>query len=67
LKKQDEEIEELTSGDKKNKRVKNFEDNQSFNMEISCMLLCPWICYLIAEGTGLSGIVAILTNGIVLN
>lgn len=31
------------------------------------MLLCPWICYLIAEGTELSGIVAILTNGIVLN
>ena len=29
------------------------------------MLLCPWICYLIAEGTELSGIVAILTNGIV--
>ena len=36
-------------------------------MEISTMLLCPWICYLIAEGTELSGIVAILTNGIVLN
>ena len=31
------------------------------------MILCPWICYLIAEGTELSGIVAILTNGIVLN
>ncbi len=36
-------------------------------MEISTMLLCPWICYLIAEGTELSGIVAILTNGMVLN
>lgn len=36
-------------------------------MEISTMILCPWICYLIAEGTELSGIVAILTNGIVLN
>jgi NhaP-type Na+/H+ or K+/H+ antiporter len=31
------------------------------------MLMCPWVCYLIAEGLELSGIVAILTNGIVLN
>jgi solute carrier family 9 (sodium/hydrogen exchanger), member 8 len=51
----------------KSKRVKHHEENQDFNMEISTMLLCPWICYLIAEGTELSGIVAILTNGIVLN
>ena len=29
--------------------------------------MCPWICYLIADGLELSGIVAILTNGIVLN
>ena len=31
------------------------------------VLMCPWICYLIADGLELSGIVAILTNGIVLN
>ena len=31
------------------------------------MLLCPWVCYLIAEGLELSGIVAILTNGFFLN
>lgn len=29
--------------------------------------MCPWVCYLIADGLELSGIVAILTNGIVLN
>jgi len=43
------------------------EDNQRFNMEISMSLMCPWICYLIAEGLELSGIVAILTNGIFLS
>jgi sodium/hydrogen exchanger 8 len=31
------------------------------------MLLCPWVSYLIAEGLELSGIVAILVNGIFLN
>ena len=30
------------------------------------MLFCPWISYLISEGLELSGIVAILTNGVVL-
>jgi len=34
--------------------------------EISMMLLCPWISYLIAEGLNLSGIVSILTNGLFL-
>jgi len=29
--------------------------------------MCPWVCYLIADGLELSGIVAILTNGIFLN
>lgn len=48
-------------------RQKNYEDEQNFNTEISMMLMCPWVCYLIAEGLELSGIVAILTNGIVLN
>jgi len=31
------------------------------------MILCPWVSYLIAEGLELSGIVAILVNGIFLN
>jgi sodium/hydrogen exchanger 8 len=31
------------------------------------MILCPWVAYLIAEGLELSGIVAILVNGILLN
>ena len=31
------------------------------------MLLCPWVCYLISEGLELSGIVAILMNGVFLN
>jgi sodium/hydrogen exchanger 8 len=35
--------------------------------EISFMIMCPWVCYLIAEGLELSGIVAILCNGIVLS
>jgi len=48
-------------------RQKNYEDEQNFNTEISVMLMCPWVCYLIAEGLELSGIVAILTNGIFLN
>ena len=34
---------------------------------MSMILMCPWVCYLIADGLQLSGIVAILTNGIVLN
>lgn len=36
------------------------------NVEISMMLLCPWVCYLVAEGLELSGIVSILINGIIL-
>jgi len=31
------------------------------------MLVCPWVSYLIAEGLELSGIVAILTNGVFLS
>jgi NhaP-type Na+/H+ or K+/H+ antiporter len=37
------------------------------NSEVSMMIMCPWVSYLIADGFGLSGIVAILTNGIFLN
>lgn len=35
--------------------------------EISLMILCPWVSYLIAEGLKLSGIVSILTNGVFLS
>jgi len=35
--------------------------------EISMMLLCPWVSYLLAEGLKLSGIVSILTNGVFLS
>lgn len=31
------------------------------------MILCPWVAYLIAEGLELSGIVAIMVNGIFLS
>ena len=30
------------------------------------MIMCPWVCYLAAEGLQLSGIVAICTNGVFL-
>lgn len=36
------------------------------NNEISMMILCPWVSYLIAEGLKFSGIVAILINGVFL-
>lgn len=35
---------------KKSKRVQSFEDEQNFNAELSVTLLCPYICYLVAEG-----------------
>jgi len=31
------------------------------------MIMCPWVSYLVADGLGLSGIVAILINGVFLN
>ena len=37
------------------------------NTELAMMLLCPYVSYLIAEGLELSGIVAILINGIFLS
>lgn len=40
---------------------------QNVLTEISMMILCPWVSYLLAEGLKLSGIVAILTNGIFLS
>jgi NhaP-type Na+/H+ or K+/H+ antiporter len=42
-------------------------EQQNFNSEISMMILGPWISYLVADGLELSGIVAILTNGLFLN
>jgi sodium/hydrogen exchanger 8 len=40
---------------------------QEVMTEITMMLLGPWVSYLIAEGLELSGIVAILTNGVFLS
>jgi len=40
---------------------------QNVLAEISMMILCPWVSYLIAEGLSLSGIVSILTNGVFLS
>jgi NhaP-type Na+/H+ or K+/H+ antiporter len=48
-------------------RQRNYVEQQDINQEASLMLLSPWVTYLIADGLGLSGIVAILTNGIFLN
>ena len=31
------------------------------------MVMSPWVCYLIAEGLELSGIVSICTNGVFLS
>lgn len=50
-----------------NERLANYHKEQNITMEISMMLLCPWVSYLIAEGLELSGIVSILTNGIFLS
>ena len=54
-----------SSSDKVTERKHGQEEEIS--TEISMILMCPWVCYLIADGLELSGIVAILTNGIVLN
>ena len=56
--KQDEVVEE----DKKNIRQLTYEQEVTFNAEISMILMCPWVCYLIADGLSLSGIVAILKH-----
>jgi NhaP-type Na+/H+ or K+/H+ antiporter len=41
--------------------------DKSLMMEVAMMLLCPYISYLMAEGLELSGICAILINGIFLS
>jgi NhaP-type Na+/H+ or K+/H+ antiporter len=48
------------------KRMDENREAQAMNAEVAMMLVCPWVAYLISEGLGLSGIVAILTNGVVL-
>lgn len=48
-------------------RQRNYVEQQDINQEASLMIMSPWVTYLIADGLGLSGIVAILTNGIFLN
>jgi len=48
-------------------RQRNYIEQQDINSEVSMMIMSPWITYLITDGLGLSGIVAILTNGIFLN
>lgn len=50
-----------------NERQMVYAAKQNVTTEISMMLLCPWVSYLIAEGLKLSGIVAILVNGIFLS
>ena len=47
---------------KKGKRSRTIK----MNNEISMMILCPWVSYLIAEGLKFSGIVSILINGVFL-
>jgi sodium/hydrogen exchanger 8 len=42
-------------------------DDHNVMTEVSMMLLCPYVSYLIAEGLELTGIVAILINGIFLS
>lgn len=48
-------------------RQRTYIEQQDINSEVSMMIMSPWITYLITDGLGLSGIVAILTNGIFLN
>ena len=47
--------------------MQNQVAQESVTSEITMMVICPWVCYLIAEGLQLSGIVAICTNGVFLN
>lgn len=35
--------------------------------EVTVMIFCPWVSYIIAGGFSLSGIVSILTNGVFLS
>ena len=65
---QDEVVEEELDGRTRiSLRQQNYIEQQNFNSEISVMVVSPWVTYLIADGLGLSGIVAILTNGVFLS
>jgi sodium/hydrogen exchanger 8 len=48
------------------KRQSRSSQPTNANIEISMMILCPWVSYLIAEGLKMSGIVSVLCNGIFL-
>ena len=50
-----------------NTRQQNLVAKQSVMTEISMMILCPLVAYFVAGGLGMSGIVAILINGVFLN
>ena len=50
-----------------NSRQQTQQAKENVLVEISMMIFCPWVCYLLAEGLKLSGIVAILTNGVFLS
>ena len=50
-----------------NLRHVHHEKKRNLNTEITMMIVCPWVSYLLADGLQLSGIVAILVNGILLN
>lgn len=59
--------EQQHTDDQVNERQQTYAQKQNVTTEISMMLLCPWVSYLIAEGLSLSGIVSILTNGVFLS
>jgi solute carrier family 9 (sodium/hydrogen exchanger), member 8 len=50
-----------------NKRQVEAQTEHNVMTEVSMMLMCPYVSYLMAEGLQLSGIVAILINGIFLS
>lgn len=50
-----------------NKRQVEAQTEHNVMTEVSMMLMCPYVSYLMAEGLELSGIVAILINGIFLS
>lgn len=47
--------------------MREYESEQNLNTEVSLLLISPWVCYLVADGLEMSGIVAIMINGIFLN
>ena len=50
-----------------NKRQAEAQTEHNVMSEVAMMLMCPYVSYLMAEGLQLSGIVAILINGIFLS